>query len=73
MRLPQIRQDRANHLIYGFMIYILSNIFFIDLLSLGIVVVVALGKELYDEWDYGGFSIIDLLYTLVPAIILIIT
>jgi hypothetical protein len=72
MKLPQIRQDRANHFIYGLLIFIISNLFLLDYVSLLIVVLVAIGKEIYDEWSYGGFDIIDFFYTIIPAVILTI-
>lgn len=70
MKLPQIKQDKANHFIYGFAIYIISSIFFTPLIATLITFGVALGKELYDEYDYGGFDIIDLIFTMIPGIIL---
>lgn len=70
MKLPLIPHDKANHFIYGFVIFILSNLFLIEWVSLGIVFIFALGKELYDEWKYGGFDFVDLIYTLSPGIIL---
>jgi hypothetical protein len=70
MKLPQIRQDRANHFIYGFIIFIMCNIFFNAYTSLGIVATFAIGKEIYDEYKYGGFDIIDLIFTVIPAITL---
>lgn len=72
MKLPQIRQDRANHFIYGFTIYILSSIVFTPLIATLITFGVALGKELYDEYDYRGFDIIDLIFTMIPSVILTI-
>lgn len=71
MKLPQIRQDRANHFIYGFIIYILSSIFFTPLIATLITFGIALGKEIYDEYDYGGFDIIDLIFTMIPSTILL--
>ena len=70
MTLPLIPQDKANHFIYGFSIYFLSNLFLIDYVSLIIVFLFALGKELYDQYKYKGFDIIDLLATITPALLL---
>lgn len=72
MKLPQIRQDRANHFIYGFVIYIIASVFFIPLISFLITAIIALGKELYDEYDYGGFDIKDLIFTITAPLILLI-
>lgn len=72
MKLPIIRQDKANHFIYGFMIYLLASFFFADIICFTIVLAVAFAKECYDEYDYGGFDIVDLIYTIIPSIFLII-
>jgi len=70
MKLPKITEDKANHFIYGFAIFILSTLFFADIICFTIVLAVAFAKECYDEYDYGGFDIVDLIYTITPALIL---
>jgi len=70
MKLPQIPQDKANHFIYGFFIFVLSNYFLNDLYSIGIVFLFALGKEIRDQIVYKGFDYKDLLATMIPSIIL---
>ena len=70
MSLPQLQQDKANHFIYGFLIFVLANLAFNAYLSLAIVFLFASAKEIYDEWKYGGFDLKDLLVTIIPAIIL---
>lgn len=67
MKLPQ---DKSNHFIYGFVIYILVNLFYNNYLPLTIVFLFAIGKEIYDEYKYGGFDWKDILWTIIPAIIL---
>lgn len=62
--------DKANHFIYGFFIYVLSNYFLNDLYSIGIVFLIALGKEIKDQIVYKGFDYKDLLVTMIPSIIL---
>ena len=64
-----IAQDKANHFLYGFLIFMISQYFFYDYLSFGIVLVFALGKEIKDQIVYKGFDYKDLLVTLLPAII----
>lgn len=73
MKLPLIPLDKANHFIYGFFIYVLSNLVFIDSYSLLIVFAFALVKEIKDEIVYHGFDIKDLLITLLPGFILTLT
>jgi len=70
MKLPIIPQDKANHFIYGFVIFILTNLFLNIYISFTIVTLFAFGKELYDEWKYKGFDIIDIFWTIIPALIL---
>ena len=70
MKLPLIPNDKANHFIYGFVIFVLSNIVLNEWFSLAVVCLFAFGKEIYDEWKYGGFDIYDAIYTIAPALIL---
>ena len=70
MKLPLIPQDKANHFIYGFAIYFISNLFFNSIISLSIVYLFALAKECYDEYSYGGFDVKDIIATMIPAVFL---
>ena len=72
MKLPLIPHDKANHFIYGFTIFVLSNLVLNEWTSLAIVCLFAFGKEIYDEWKYGGFDIYDAIWTIAPALILTI-
>jgi hypothetical protein len=65
-----IAQDKANHFLYGFLIFMISQYFLNDYLSFGIVFVFALGKEIKDQITYKGFDYKDLLVTLLPSIII---
>ena len=73
MKLPIIPIDKANHFIYGFLIYTLANLLLSDLYSLLVIYLFALGKEIKDEFVYSGFDIKDLLTTLLPGVILTLT
>lgn len=73
MKLPIIPLDKANHFIYGFVIFILSNIVLNDVHSLLVVFIFAIGKEIKDQIIYKGFDYKDLLITLLPGIILTLT
>lgn len=73
MKLPLIPLDKANHFIYGFVIFILSNIVLNDVHSLLVVFIFAIGKEIKDQIIYKGFDCKDLLITLLPGIILTLT
>ena len=70
MNLPTIPHDKANHFIYGFVIFVLSNLVLNEWISLAVVCLFAFGKEIYDEWKYGGFDIYDAIWTIAPALIL---
>ncbi len=65
-----IAQDKANHFLYGFLIFMISQYFLNDYLSFGIVFAFALGKEIKDQIVYKGFDYKDLLVTLLPSIII---
>lgn len=65
-----IAQDKANHFLYGFLIFIVSQYFLNDYLSFGVVFAFALGKEIKDQIVYKGFDYKDLLFTLLPSIII---
>ena len=65
-----IAQDKANHFLYGFLIFIISQYFLNDYFSFGVVFAFAIGKEIKDQITYKGFDYKDLLVTLLPAIII---
>jgi len=72
MNLPLMPQDKANHFIYGFVIYLLANILLTDLLSLIIVLIFALAKETYDYYRQGQVELLDVIYTISPALIILL-
>lgn len=73
MKLPLIPLDKANHFVYGFAIFVLSNLLLNGLYSLGIVFLFAIGKEIKDQVVYKGFSIADAIVTLTPGTLLYLT
>lgn len=81
MKLPLIPQDKANHLVYGLVIYtfwILFTIAFFFIfkiqlphyIGIGVASLVGLWKENKDEREYGGWDWIDFLYTISAGIIM---
>lgn len=68
LNLPLIPLDRANHFIYGFALFLLLNIFLQDIYCLIIVSAIAIVKEIRDEIVYKGFDIVDIVFTIIPAL-----
>ena len=52
--------DKANHFLYGFVIFILAQFIFNDFVSFIIVLLIALSKEIKDEITHKGFDYKDL-------------
>ena len=60
--LSKIPQDKLLHSFYGTLIYLLIS--YVDSsIALGVVAIVALSKEIYDEKEYGGFDWKDMVAT----------
>lgn len=71
MKLPLIPEDKANHFVYGFVIYVLANLFLNDYYSFGIVIAFGIGREVYQKVNKTGHvELMDVIYTLIPALIL---
>lgn len=72
MKLPVFPADKANHFVYGFIMYLLAGLLFSGSTALIIVIAVAVLKELI--WDKllekGTLEYADVVYTIVPALIL---
>jgi len=64
--------DKGIHFVLGFFLFVLSNCFLSDTHSLIIVFIVALGKELRDEFTYRGGDWKDVLFTIFPALTLVL-
>lgn len=73
MKLIIIPQDKANHFIYGFVIFIVANMFFNEWISLGIVSLFGISKEIKDQITYNGFDYKDFLATIAAPILIIVT
>jgi hypothetical protein len=70
MKLPLIPTDKANHIVYGFVIYFIANLFLNPFSSLGVVLLFALGKEVLDQINYKGFDYKDLAVTMIIPVVL---
>jgi hypothetical protein len=67
-----IPEDKANHLIYGLLIYFLASLLYPSL-ALLIVIIIALLKEVYDNYGNGTSDWKDFMFTItLPLLIEII-
>jgi len=48
-KLPIIPEDKANHFIYGIVIYFIVNLFLGIIAAVALGIVAAIGKEIYDD------------------------
>lgn len=67
-----IPQDKANHLIYGLLIFLVLNLFLTDYQSLFLTYVIAFISEMRDRLRTGIFSLLDLTCSIILPIIIII-
>ena len=52
--LPHLREDKANHFIYGVVLFILLAFIRSPEIALAIVVAVGIAKEIYDKYSETG-------------------
>lgn len=66
--------DKANHFFYGFIIFMLSSLFFNNLISFLIVCAIALIKEvIYDKLlKKGTPDYLDFIASISPALLIVI-
>ena len=62
-------QDKANHAFYGLALYSLLALVS-PLLAIVLVITIGVGKEIYDEIQYGGFDTIDIVFTIALPVVL---
>lgn len=68
--LPEIEKDKANHFIYGLLIYFIITLFFGDLIGLVVCFLAAIGKELYDYWSpLHRFDWWDFIWTIAGGLV----
>lgn len=67
-----LQQDKANHAFYGLAIYCFLHLFISSFLAIGIVVIIAISKEIYDAQhpDKHTADYKDVVFTVVTPVIL---
>lgn len=70
MKLPLIPQDKANHFVYGAILYLLFSIVLSPVNSLVFTSLIAIGKEMFDRISKrGNAEALDFLWTLMGAFV----
>ena len=71
--LNQIPKDKLLHTFYGSWIYILSTLVLPTTFALALVVVIAIGKEVYDKVSGKGTpELLDIVYTIALPIAMVL-
>ena len=73
MNLPLIPLDKANHFIYGFFIYIFFSMIVPHEIAVGVVFAFGVLKEIRDHVINKRADFLDMIFTIAPAIIMLIT
>jgi hypothetical protein len=70
MTLPLLVEDKANHLIYGIAIYMLSYIFLDRFYAMIPVIIIGALKEVFDHYsEKNNADIFDFIWTVVGGLI----
>ncbi len=66
--------DKANHFIYGFLLFFISNLFLNEIYSFSIVLIIALLKEIVHDklLGRGTPDYKDVLFTIIPAVLFLL-
>lgn len=73
MKLPKLPQDKANHFIYGALIYLLASLILEPWPSIFIVMSLAFFKEFYDVQKRSDFGILDFIATTLGGLTILIS
>ena len=69
MNLPMLEKDKANHVIYGAVIYGLVSLFITPVFSLIAVFITGIAKETHDNYNGKSFSYADIMATVAGGIL----
>lgn len=71
--MSSIEHDKLLHSLYGTLVFALGLLVVSKWAALTLVVGVAINKEVYDQWKYGGFDWKDIVATaLVPLLLVMV-
>lgn len=69
--LGKLPHDKALHSVYGTIVFALMLVVVQVWIAFGVVVVVAIMKEVYDQWKYKGADWKDIVATVVVPLALV--
>ena len=68
--LPEIKEDKANHFIYGLLIYFIITLLFGDLIGMIVCLLSAILKEIYDHYNPNHrFDWWDFIWTVMGGLV----
>lgn len=69
--MSSIEHDKLLHSFYGTLLFALMLVVVQVWIAFGVVVVVAIIKEVYDQWKYKGFDWKDIVATILVPLVLV--
>lgn len=69
--MSSIPKDKLLHSFYGMVIFIITLVLSTKLIALGVVAIVAIVKEVYDQWRYKGADWKDVVATVLIPLLLV--
>lgn len=66
-KLPRVSIDKANHFIYGFVIFMSLSCLFLPLTAFTITLIIACAVEFYASISDGNMEFLDILFTILPG------
>ncbi len=71
-KMADIPKDKLLHIMWGMVIFAVVWFVLTIHIALGVVIVVAVAKEVYDEVTYGGFDTEDIIATVILPIVVVL-
>ena len=71
VKMANVPKDKLLHVWYGLLLAVGFLLFTTYLLALGLIVTIAIGKEMYDRKSgTGTYDLYDALYTVIPVLLI---